>query len=106
MPFPPRPIFFQALNELKEAGEVDQVHEWVNEQGRIQRRLKKVRPGPGIVGPSGEEFCGLATGSHSIIYISFILFTPSILVLSLDLARSHDFPIVLRAPDCLSLNSD
>lgn len=51
----------QALNELKEAGEVDQVHEWVNEQGRIQRRLKKARPGVGIVGPSGEEFCGLAT---------------------------------------------
>jgi len=55
----------QALNELKEAGEVDQVHEWVNEQGRIQRRLKKVRPGPGIVGPSGEEFCGLATVEES-----------------------------------------
>jgi len=51
----------QALNELKEAGEVDQVHEWVNEQGRLQRRLKKTRPGAGIVGPSGEEFCGLAT---------------------------------------------
>jgi len=51
----------QALNELKEAGEVDQVHEWVNEQGRLQRRLKKARPGAGIVGPSGEEFCGLAT---------------------------------------------
>ena len=75
-PFPLTPCRdrWQALNELKEAGEVDQVHEWVNEQGRLQRRLKKTRPGAGIVGPSGEEFCGLATGMHSTNSSSLTVF--------------------------------